>query len=297
MEIGIIGLGVMGNALAQRLIKAQHTVFGFDLNEQARENLKKIGGYPVSTLKELTDHVNLFWIMVPAGKVVDDVIQAVQANLHSGALIIDGGNSKFTDSVRRAKELKSRGIEFLDCGTSGGLQGRELGFSLMIGGEQEAYKSVEPIFQAIAAPDSYAHVGPTGAGHYVKMVHNGIEYALLQSYAEGFQLLKEGSYKNLDLAQVSGVWKNASIVRSFILDLSHEIFKQDQSFTNVSGDVEQTGMGAWTVEEAHKKNVLVKLIEDAVESRTQSQKTGGTYATKLVALLRQKFGGHSVEKL
>jgi 6-phosphogluconate dehydrogenase len=296
MEIGIIGLGTMGNALAYRLIQAQHKVFGFDVQSSARDALQKIDGIPVQNIKELAGQTNLFWIMVPAGKLVDDVLQELQQYLKPGAIIIDGGNSKWTDSVRRAQQLSAKNIEFLDCGTSGGLQGRELGFSLMIGGKQEIYAKMQPIFKALAAPNSYAHVGPHGAGHYVKMIHNGIEYALLQSYAEGFQILKQGSYKDLDLEQISGVWQQAAIIRSYILDLAHEVFKKDQNFEDISGAVNQTGMGLWTVEEAQKNNIPATLIKDALAIRDQSQKTGGSYATKLVALLRHQFGGHAVTK-
>lgn len=285
----------MGSAIAHRLIKAQHTVFGFDVQQSARAALKKMGGHPLDSIKELTGQATIFWIMVPAGKPVDDLLLELLQHLSSGAIIIDGGNSKFSDSVRRAQELDAHGIEFLDCGTSGGLQGREGGFSLMIGGNKAAYETVEPLLKAIAAPQAYALVGPHGAGHYVKMVHNGIEYALLQSYAEGFQLLRDGSYKKLDLEQISGVWQRAAIIRSFILDCTHEIFKQDQHLRKISGAVGQTGMGQWTVEEAQKNNIPVTVIKDAVEIREQSQKTGGNFATKLVALLRNKFGGHAVK--
>jgi 6-phosphogluconate dehydrogenase len=166
----------------------------------------------------------------------------------------------------------------------------------MVGGDDEVYNKVRPIFEAVAAPQSCALVGPSGAGHYVKMVHNGIEYALLQSYAEGFQLLKEGRFKDLDLEQISGIWQHAAIIRSYILDLAHTVFKQDQTFENISGKVDQTGMGAWTVEEAEKDSIPVPLIKEAVTLRDQSQETGGSYATKLVALLRNKFGGHKVQK-
>ena len=166
----------------------------------------------------------------------------------------------------------------------------------MIGGEKTAYKKVKPAFEAIAAPDGFGLVGPSGAGHYVKMVHNGIEYALLQAYAEGFHLLKEGRYKNLDLEQISSIWMHGSVIRSFLLELCHNIFKKDQDFKSISGKVGATGMGAWTVEEAHQQKIPVKLIEDALKIRNDSQETDGDYATKIVALLREQFGGHEVKR-
>ena len=235
--------------------------------------------------------------MVPAGQAVDDVINKLEQGVRKNDIVIDGGNSKFTDSMRRAEHLAQKNIFFLDCGTSGGLAGKDNGFSLTVGGSHIAFMQVEEIFAAIAAPRAFALVGPSGAGHYVKMVHNGIEYAVLESYAQGFQLLKEGQFKNLNLAQITDVWNKAAIIRSYILELSHDIFKKDQELTTISGEVEQTGMGQWTVEEAHRQKIPVSLIEQAVNIREQSRTTGGNYATKIVSLVRNAFGGHEVKKL
>lgn len=296
MNVGLVGLGKMGSAIALRLIKAKHTVYGYDVDAQVQHDAQKSGVNIVELLEQLPTHVNTIWLMVPAGPIVDSVIAKLIPKATSDHVIIDGGNSKFNDSVRRATELETRGISFLDCGTSGGLRGEEVGFSLMIGGADKAYKQAEPIFKAIAAPNSYAHVGPSGSGHYVKMVHNGIEYALLESYAEGFSLIKNGHYKNLDLVQITHVWSKAAIIRSYILDLSHEIFMTDQKLEHIQGKVDETGMGEWTVQEGHNHNIPVTLIKDAVEIRAWSRKTGGNYATKIVALLRQAFGGHRIYK-
>ncbi len=205
MKIGMIGLGRMGNAIATRLSIAGHTVFGFDPNIQARKFAQEEGIKTVTTLEDLAKEVRIFWLMVPAGDIVDTTIARLLPNLQKGDTIIDGGNSKFSDSVARAKSLQEKEINFVDCGTSGGVPAKKDGFSLMIGGDKKVFKKIEPIFKAVAAPQGYAYMGPSGAGHYVKMVHNGIEYGLLQAYAEGFHLLKNGAYKKLDLEKITNV--------------------------------------------------------------------------------------------
>ena len=198
--------------------------------------------------------------------------------------------------MRRFEELKQKKIDFLDCGTSGGIYGAEHGFSMTIGGSFDIFTAVEPVFKLLAySPTSYLYVGASGSGHYVKMVHNGIEYALLEAYAEGFHLLHDGYYKNLDLAAISKVWLEGAIIRSWILELIYEILKEDQEFLSIKGSVGETGTGRWTVEEAHARSIPVALIEQAVAIRKESRETGGNYATKLVALIRHTMGGHPVE--
>lgn len=285
MVVGIIGLGAMGSAIAHRLCAAGHEVFGYDV-----KSVSVAGVRMCTSISQLTHCTQMIWIMVPADVV--DMVLASLAHLGSGALVIDGGNSHFNDSVRRAQELAEKHIAFLDCGISGGLAGKERGFSVMVGGTVQAYERAVPIFQAIAAPNSYALVGPSGAGHYVKMIHNGIEYGMLQAYAEGLQLLHQGRYA-IDLEQVTAVWQHASIIRSYMLDLSHDIFASGQSVDAVSGMVEQTGMGKWTVAEAHVRKIPVPVIEQAVKVRDASRRSE-TYATKLISLLRHAFGGHKV---
>lgn len=292
MKCAVVGLGRMGSAVVYRLHNAGHQVVGYDPSEQARQEAAMVGATIVSTLEECAHHAQIIWLMVPAGPIVDQVLKELQQHLNANAIVIDGGNSKFTDSIRRFQELKGSGIEFLDCGTSGGLHGKEIGFSLMIGGSKKAFDLAEPIFKAVAAKEGYGLVGPSGSGHYVKMVHNGIEYALLQAYAEGLQLLHEGEFKELDLAKITTIWQHGSIIRSWILELTHEILKKDQQLEAVSGSIAESGTGAWTVEEARKQKVPVKLIENALQIRAWSRETGGNYATKLVALLRLAFGGH-----
>jgi 6-phosphogluconate dehydrogenase len=297
MKIGVIGLGRMGEAVAWRLVQAGHEVIGFDFSSQACAQAEKSGIKTVKNIVDISDQARIVWLMVPAGKPVDDVIAQLEPKLESGDCIIDGGNSNFHDSVRRHDQLSLNNINFLDCGTSGGLLGRDIGFSLMVGGDNIIYEKLIPIFQALACPNGFNYMGPSGAGHYVKMVHNGVEYALLQAYAEGFNLLKNGQYKDLDLEKISHVWSNGSVVRSWILDLAHNVFAKDQELENISGDIGGGSTGRWTVDEAQKQGVPVDLIEKSLEIRAWSQETGGNYATKVVAMLRNQFGGHEVTKI
>lgn len=296
MKIGIIGLGRMGNAIASRLIAGGHEVWGFDNDKNITTLALAIGVNSAVDIQDLTTHVNIFWLMVPAGDIVDDVIGELLKYLKPGAIIIDGGNSNFKDSVRRYEFLKFKKIDFVDCGTSGGLHGKDFGFSLMVGGDKKIFEGLEPIFKSIAAPLGYAFMGSAGAGHYVKMIHNGIEYALLQTYAEGFHLLKQGKYKDLDLEKISNVWNHGSIIRSWILQLAHNIFVYDQNLTEVSGKIGENKTGRWTLDEANEQGIPVDLIERSLEIRSESRQTGGNYATKIVAMLRNQFGGHELGK-
>jgi len=299
MKLGIIGLGRMGASIAYRALQAGHEVIGFDLDKNNVDQATELGVHIAPTVADVAKNCSIVWLMVPAGKVVDVVISQLLPHVQKQTIIIDGGNSHFNDSIRRAKELEKNNISFLDIGTSGGLKGRTEGFSLMIGGDEKVYLSIEPLLQAIAAPNGYALVGPSGAGHYVKMVHNGIEYALLQGYAEGFHLIKSGTFKkeNLDLEAISNVWMHGSVIRSWILDLCHDVFKDDQKLDTISGAVGENGTGQWTVDDAHKNNVPVPLIEKSLAIRAWSRETGGNYATKVIAMIRNKFGGHAFKTL
>jgi len=234
--------------------------------------------------------------MVPAGQPVDDVLAALTPHLNPNAIVIDGGNSFFKDSIRRHGQLAAKQIQFLDCGTSGGLHGKATGFSLMIGGNRPAFESIEPIFTAIAAPDGCLYVGPAGSGHFVKMVHNGIEYGLLQAYAEGFHLIKDGPYKDINLADIAHVWNHGAIIRSWICQLAEEVLKKDQDLTGIQGSIGENLTGRWTVDTAKECNVPLPTIQQALDVRAWSRQTGGNYATKLVAVLRNAFGGHAVSK-
>lgn len=295
MALGIIGLGKMGGGIAKKLKKAGWDLFVFDIDTNKLEEFNKSGFNIVYNIQDL-NNCDVIWLMVPANK-VDSILEEVIKINKKNLIVIDGGNSNFNDTISRAKRLKEKNINLIDCGTSGGLYGAEHGFSMTIGGDFENFKKVEKIFKDLSLNQySYAYVGTSGAGHYVKMIHNGIEYAIMQSYGEGFNVLHNGHYKNLDLEKISLVWSNGAIIRSYILELSNQIFKEDQNFVNISGQVDENGTGRWTVQEAKKDNIEVKLIEDAVSIRLESQKTGGNYATKLVAMLRNKVGGHTVKK-
>ncbi len=292
MNIGIIGLGRMGSAIAERLSHAGHSVLGYDRTLLPNADVAKC-----ATLADMAKQTRVIWLMVPI-EAVDSVLDEIVPHLKSGDIVVDGGNSFYEDSMRRAATLAKKGIIFLDCGTSGGLGGREHGFCLMVGGDKAAYEKIKTFLDAIAAPNGVAHVGPSGAGHYVKMVHNGIEYGMLQAYAEGFQILKSGTFKkeSLDLAQISGLWNTSSIIRSHLLGLAHEVFKEDQKFENISGEIAEGGTGKWALQEAKKNVIPAPVLEQSLAVRAWSRESGGNYATKVIALVRHKFGGHAVKK-
>lgn len=296
LTVGVVGLGRMGLSIVYRLVQAGHHVIGFDFDRQACKLAQELGANCVEQLVDIAKNINALWLMVPAGGPVDEVINHLLPVLSKDTVIIDGGNSNFYDSIRRFEFLAQQNIDFLDCGTSGGLHGREIGFSLMIGGKKSAYEKIESLFQVLAAPNGYGYMGPAGAGHYVKMVHNGIEYSMLQAYAEGFHLLKQGHYQNLDLEKISSVWSNGSIIRSWCLELAHQVFVQDQALDTVSGEIGENKTGQWTIDEAHRADVPMDMLEKALALRAWSRASGGNYATKVVAMLRHQFGGHPVKK-
>jgi len=296
MKFGIIGLGKMGAAIAWRAMQGGHEVVGFDLNQDTLKAAGQMGVEIADSIEDVAKRARIVWLMVPVGKPVDIVLEKLIPHLQKGDIIIDGGNSYFKDSEKRAELLKPYGIFFLDCGTSGGLHGKQFGFSLMVGGEKEAYDKIYSILESIAAPDGFGYMGLSGAGHYVKMVHNAIEYGLLQAYAEGFHLLKEGQYKDLDLQEIANIWINGSIIRSWILELASEIYAEDVDMEKVVGEIAEGGTGKWGVDEAKEQKVPMNVIQESLDIRRRSRETGGNYATKLVALLRNKFGGHEVKK-
>jgi len=295
MKLGLIGLGRMGNAIAHRVLESEYEVIGFDINKEALGNAKKMGVKVVSSIMDVAKKTQIIWLMLP-DKIVDSVIEQLIPHLKTGAILIDGGNSNFKHSKTRADALQRLGVCFLDCGTSGGLHGRDIGFSLMVGGKKEAYEKIVSLLTVIAAPEGFGYMGPSGSGHYVKMIHNGIEYGLLQAYSEGFHLLREGCYKNLDLEKISRVWLHGSIIRSWILQLAHDIFKEGQTFDDVMGEIAEGGTGRWMVEEGKEQFIPLPVIEESLKIRKWSRDSGGNYATKLVALLRNKFGGHEIKK-
>lgn len=292
--VGLIGLGRMGLGIARRLISAGYIVMGFDPNDIAMNEFKSLGGVP-SSYNEISSRVSFVWLMVPE-QYVDDVINSLKKSLNSGSVIVDGGNSYYKNSIRRAQELSELGIDYLDCGTSGGIHGQDIGYCLMIGGDKAVFLHNEEIFQTIATENGYQHISGPGSGHYVKMVHNGIEYSLLQSYSEGFQLLKEGEFRDLNLEKIADLWNHGSIIRSWIVELSKNVFAKDQDLKDISGKIGGGQTGTWALNSAKDVNVKMPMLEKALEIRDESQSTGGDYSTKLVAMLRNQFGGHSFEK-
>jgi 6-phosphogluconate dehydrogenase len=290
MKIGMVGLGRMGANMAERLRGRDHDVIGYDRNPKTSD---------VASLDELVGRLErprTIWCMVPSGDPTEETIRALAELLDEGDLVVDGGNSYFRDSLRRAGELDGRGILFCDAGVSGGIWGLAEGYCLMVGGSDEAIQRLEPALVALAPEDGYAHVGPSGAGHFVKMVHNGIEYGLLQAYGEGFQLLQASSeFPDLDLSQIAEVWRHGSVVRSWLLDLAARALEQDRGLEGIRGYVEDSGEGRWTVLEAVRSGVPVPAIADSLFARFDSR-DDDPFAMKLIAALRQQFGGHEVKE-
>ena len=288
MKLGMVGLGRMGANMAERLRRGDHEVIGYDRNPEVSE---------VGSLSELVDRLTAprtAWVMVPAGDPTEKTIQEMAGLLEKGDLIVDGGNSNFRDSMRRSAELEERGLLYMDAGTSGGIWGLEVGYCLMVGGSDEAFRMVEPALKTLAPEDGYAHVGPSGAGHFTKMVHNGIEYAMLQAYAEGFEIL-EASQFDLDLHQLAALWNHGSVVRSWLLELAERAFDKDPHLSGIRGYVEDSGEGRWTVFEAINENVPAPTIAASLFARFASRQEDA-FAMKVIAALRNEFGGHAVKK-
>jgi 6-phosphogluconate dehydrogenase len=280
----------MGAGMTERLRKAGHDVKSYDPNVESRT---------AATLEELKSELaapRAFWMMIPAGTITEDVCQQLLGLVDEGDTIVDGGNSNFRDSQRRHADAQQRGIHFVDAGVSGGIWGLEVGFCLMVGGDDEPVKRLKPIFTTLAPENGYAHVGPSGAGHFVKMVHNGIEYGLMQSYAEGFEIMEHSEFE-LDPHQISGIWRNGSVVRSWLLELLHAAFEQHGSkLDDIAPYVEDSGEGRWTINEAINENVPVPVIAASLFARFQSRDES-KFSARVAAALRQQFGGHAVRAL
>jgi 6-phosphogluconate dehydrogenase len=298
MQIAMIGLGRMGGNMTERLLRKGHSVVAFDRAPDAIAKYQKLGATGANSLDAVADDLTsprIIWIMVPAGDPVDQTIAALTPKLSKGDIIIDGGNSNFHDSIRRGQQLASSGIEFIDAGTSGGIWGLENGYCLMVGGSDSAVTHCEPIFRALAPDDGYAHVGPTGAGHYVKMVHNGIEYGMLQAYAEGYEILHASkTFPSLDLEQIANVWQHGSVVRSWLNELAAAAFARNASLSDIKGWVADSGEGRWTVQEAIDLDVPAPVITLSLQTRFRSRQTD-SFGAKVIAALRNEFGGHAVK--
>jgi len=290
MQLGMIGLGRMGSGMTERLREGGHEVMSYDPNVEARTAAS------LDELKQQLDAPRGFWMMIPAGKITEDTFQQLLELAGDGDTIVDGGNSNFRDSQRRYAEAQKRGLHYVDAGVSGGIWGLEVGFCLMVGGDDEAVKRLEPIFTTLAPEEGYAHVGPSGAGHFVKMVHNGIEYGLMQSYAEGFEIMDHSEFE-LDLHEISGIWRNGSVVRSWLLELLHAAFEQHGShLDDIAPYVEDSGEGRWTINEAINENVPAPVIAASLFARFASRDEI-KFSAKVAAALRQQFGGHAVRAL
>jgi 6-phosphogluconate dehydrogenase len=287
MQLGMIGLGRMGNGMTDRLREHGHDVRTFDPNVESRTAAS------LEELKAQLDPPRAFWTMVPAGEVTESVFRQLLTLADDGDTIVDGGNSNFRDSQRRAGEAQAHGLHFVDAGVSGGIWGLEVGFCLMVGGEREPVARLEPVFTALAPEDGYAHVGPAGAGHFVKMVHNGIEYGLMQSYAEGCEIMEHSEF-DLDLHQITGIWRYGSVVRSWLLELLHSAFEEHGGeLGDVAPYVEDSGEGRWTIHEAIAENVPAPVIAAALFARFASRDELN-FAAKVAAALRNQFGGHAI---
>ncbi len=298
MQIGIVGLGRMGGNMTERLLRGGHHVVVSDRNPQAIAQTVEKGAVGAEGLTEMTAKLaarRIVWLMIPAGDPVEAAIYELYDLLKPGDIVIDGGNSNYKDSIRHAQFLHGNNIHFLDAGTSGGIWGLTEGYCLMVGGDDDAVQYAEPIFKTLAPENGFLHVGPPGSGHFVKMVHNGIEYALMQSYAEGFELLKEGPFPELDLAAIAELWQHGSVVRSWLLELTAKALGKDPELSDIKAYVDDSGEGRWTVQEAIDHAVPAYTIAAALFARFASR-NDNAYSLRLLAALRNEFGGHAVKK-
>ena len=296
MQLAMIGLGRMGGNMVKRLLQGGHEVVVHDRSAEAVKALIA----DVKGAKDLADVARqlaprrIVWVMVPAGTAVETTIQELVPHLARGDIVIDGGNSNFRDSLRRAQALEKYGIEFMDVGTSGGIHGLAHGYCLMIGASPSAFQHCEPIFRTLAQRDGYAHVGPPGAGHYVKMVHNGIEYGMLQAYAEGYEILHASTDFTLDLGQIAKLWNHGSVVRSWLNELAERALSRDDQLASIRGYVDDSGEGRWTVEEAMRLDVPAPVITLSLLARFRSRQED-SFGARVIAALRKEFGGHAVQ--
>jgi 6-phosphogluconate dehydrogenase len=296
MKIGMVGLGKMGANMTQRLIEKGHQVVAFDLADAARRAVADKGAETAATLEEMVhklDPPRVAWVMVPAGAATTGTIATLKDLMGAGDVVIDGGNSNYKEAAPTAASLAEKKVGFVDAGTSGGVWGLANGYCLMVGGDPSAVAVCEPIFRALAPDGGYAHVGPVGAGHFVKMVHNGIEYGLMQAYGEGFEIMQKADEFSLDLHQIASIWRYGSVVRSWLLELTERALAPGSGFDRVEGVIADSGEGRWTVQEAIDRGVPAPVITTSLYQRFASRDTD-SYADRLIAALRNQFGGHAV---
>lgn len=299
MRIGMIGLGKMGMNMARRLLKNGIEVVAYNRTTQKVDEIVKkgaIGAYSVIELVEKLSCPRVIWIMLPAGRPVDMMIDELNGILNKNDVIVEGGNSFYKDDIKRYNLLKQNGIHYIDVGVSGGIWGLEIGYCLMIGGDKDIYHQLIPIFEALAPKDGYLYCGPAGAGHFVKMIHNGIEYGMMSAYGEGFALLAGSIYKeHLNLAEIAHLWNQGSVIRSWLLELAENALKDDEKLENIEGFVEDSGEGRWTIQEAIEKAIPAPVLTAALYQRFRSR-IKDSFSDKLLAALRNQFGGHAVTK-
>lgn len=297
MKIGMIGLGKMGYNLTLNLVEHKHEVVAYDVSQEAVKQASKDGAIGATSIQEVVstlEHPRVIWVMVPSGEITEGVLEELQGTLSEGDMVIDGGNSNYKISVARYQMFKEKGIHFFDVGTSGGMEGARQGACTMIGGDQEAFKHIEPIFKDISVENGYLYAGEAGAGHYLKMIHNGIEYGMMQSIAEGFDILSKSNY-DYDYEKVAQVWNNGSVIRSWLMELSQNAFSKDANLDAIKGVMHSSGEGKWTIEESLDLQVAAPVITLSLLMRYRSLEDD-TFTGKVVAALRNEFGGHAVEK-
>lgn len=293
----MIGLGKMGYNLTLNLVEHKHEVVAYDVSQEAVKQASKDGAIGATSIQEVVstlEHPRVIWVMVPSGEITEGVLEELQGTLSEGDMVIDGGNSNYKISVARYQMFKEKGIHFFDVGTSGGMEGARHGACTMIGGDQEAFKHIEPIFKDISVENGYLYAGEAGAGHYLKMIHNGIEYGMMQSIAEGFDILSKSNY-DYDYEKVAQVWNNGSVIRSWLMELSQNAFSKDAKLDSIKGVMHSSGEGKWTIEESLDLQVAAPVITLSLLMRYRSLEDD-TFTGKVVAALRNEFGGHVVEK-
>jgi 6-phosphogluconate dehydrogenase len=299
MRLGMIGLGRMGMNMAKRLLKGGHKLVAYNRSPDKTKEIVAKGAIGAYSLQELVDFLKpprVLWLMLPAGKPTDQHIDQLHGLLGKEDILVEGGNSFYKDDLRHAQELKTRSIHYLDVGVSGGIWGLKLGYCLMIGGEPKVFRRLEPLFKTLAPKEGYLYCGETGSGHFVKMVHNGIEYGMMSAYGEGFELLHRSPYgKNLDLAKVAGLWNQGSVIRSWLLELAASALKKDKNLSSLKGYVEDSGEGRWTVQQAVEMAVSSPVIASSLFQRFRSRQTD-SFSDKILAALRKEFGGHAIVK-
>ncbi len=300
MKIGMVGLGKMGANMTRRLLRGGHEVVGYDPHSEVVNELVREGAQGAHSLDELIGKLTVprtVWIMVPSGKITEETVVSVSELLSAGDTIIDGGNSNYKETQRRAQSVREQGRHFIDVGTSGGIWGLAEGYSMMIGGDADVVARHGPLFETLApgAEQGWGHVGPSGSGHFVKMIHNGIEYGLMQAYAEGFELLRAKEEFELSTHQIANIWRQGSVVRSWLLDLAATALEEDEDLTDIAAWVPDSGEGRWTVVESIDLNVPVPVITAALQRRFRSRQDA-PFSDKLLAALRNQFGGHAVKR-